>query len=69
MEFSYTVIIFSGLNLPYAGEAHHPHLILRRPQYSEHSGGKFGSVGAKKLLSFSLLLLLLLFFVFTICLD
>ena len=53
MEFSHTVIAFSGLNLPYAVEAPHPDLILRRPRYSEHSGVKIGSVGAKKLLSFS----------------
>ena len=39
--------------MPYADEAPHSHFILRRLRYSEHFGGKFGSVGAKKLLSFS----------------
>ena len=53
MAFSRAVITFSGLNLPYASAAPHPHLTLRRLRYSEHFDGKFGSVGAKRLLSFS----------------
>ena len=53
MAFSHALITFSGLNLPYAGDAPHPHLNLRRVRHSEHFGGKSGSVGAKKLLSFS----------------
>ena len=53
--FSRVVITFSCLNLPYASEAPYPHLILRRLRHSEHIniGVKFGSIGAKKLQSFS----------------
>jgi len=54
MAFNFSVITFSGFNLPYAGVAPHPHSIFKRLGSIEHFGEKFGSGGARKPPSFSL---------------